>query len=131
MSQKLTRVHIEELTLSRNHVLITPNFEEVYKNVKSTLMFQCLTCQSTFECTVHSYKNAKKTGCPECKKLKTSQTHQGKQVSKETRALIGEKARQRPGSLKDKFGGARKIIHVLKEVMDVIKKHAVLWILTG
>lgn len=36
--------------------------------------------------------------------MKTSQTHQGKQVSNETRALIGEKARQRPGSLKNKFG---------------------------
>lgn len=72
MSKKLTKADIESLALARNHVLITPNFEEVYKNVKSTLAFKCLTCQSTFECTVHSYKNAKKTGCPECKKVKAS-----------------------------------------------------------
>lgn len=104
MSQKLTKAHIEDLAFNRNHVLITPNFEEVYKSVKSTLTFKCLTCQSTFECTVHSYKNAKKTGCPECKKVKTSQIHRGKILSNETRALIGEKASQRPGSLKKKFG---------------------------
>ncbi len=104
MSKRLTKTEIENLALTRNHVLITPNFEEVYKSVKSTLTFQCLTCQSTFECTVHSYKNAKKTGCPECKKVKVSETHKGKILSKETRSLIGEKASQRTGSLTNKFG---------------------------
>jgi hypothetical protein len=99
MSQKLTKAHIEDLASNRNHVLITSNFEEVYKSVKSILTFKCLTCQSTFQCTVHSYKNAKKTGCSECKKVKTSQTHKGKILSNETRALIGKKASQRPGEL--------------------------------
>lgn len=42
MSQKFTRVHIEELALSRNHVLITPNFEEVYKNERS-LVHSCFS----------------------------------------------------------------------------------------
>lgn len=104
MSQKLTKAHIEILTSNRNHVLITPNFEEVYKSVKSILTFKCLTCHSTFDCSVHSYKNAKKTGCPECKKIKTSETHKGKIISHETRALIGEKTSQRVGSLKNRFG---------------------------
>lgn len=49
-------------------------------------------------------KPQKKTGCPECKKIKTSQTHKGKILSNKTRALIGEKASQRTGSLKNKFG---------------------------
>nr|AWX53464.1 hypothetical protein [Scotinosphaera sp. NIES-154] len=104
MSNKLTKTQIENLAFSRNHLLITPNFTEVYKNVKSVLTFECLTCHSTFECSVHSYKNARKTGCPECKKIKTSQTHKGKILSNETRALIGEKASQRTGSLKNRFG---------------------------
>nr|UCS09770.1 hypothetical protein [Oedocladium carolinianum]UCS09805.1 putative HNH homing endonuclease [Oedocladium carolinianum] len=104
ISKKLTKIDIENLALARNHLLITSNFEEVYKSVKSALTFQCLTCQSTFECTVHSYKNAKKTGCPKCKKVKISETHKGKMVSKKTRTLISEKASRRPGSLKNKFG---------------------------
>ena len=63
------------------------------------MKFKCLTCHANFETTVHSYKNAKKTGCPTCKQLITSKTHSGKIISKETRLLIGQKASQRPGSL--------------------------------
>lgn len=53
---------------------------------------------------MHKYKNAPKTGCPECKKRITSQTHQGKVTSEETKRKIGAKASQRPGSLKGKTG---------------------------
>ncbi len=60
----------------------------------------------TFETSARSYKNAKKTGCPCCKKITASKTHKGKVVSEETRALIGEKASKRPGSLTGKFGPA-------------------------
>nr|ALO21125.1 putative LAGLIDADG homing endonuclease [Carteria crucifera] len=106
MSKKLSKNEIEQIAKDRNHVLITPNFEQVYQNVQSRLEFKCLTCGATFEASVHSYKNAKKTGCPGCKKVKASETHTGKTVSEKTRALISEKASQRPGSLTNKFGEA-------------------------
>lgn len=63
------------------------------------MKFKCLTCNTDFNTTVKSYKNAKKTGCPNCKKLIASKTHTNKIVSEKTRALIGQKAHQRPGSL--------------------------------
>lgn len=45
-----------------------------------------------------------KTGCPECKKQVSSKTHKGKITSEETKRKIGEKASQRPGSLKGRTG---------------------------
>lgn len=104
MSKRLTKLEIEELALTPNHVLIAPNFETNYKSVKSTLTFKCLTCQLFFTCTVHSYKNAKKTGCSECKKTSISRAQKGKVVTQKTRSLIAKKATLRPGSLKNKLG---------------------------
>lgn len=104
MSKKLTKTSIENLAFERNHILITPDFEKAYKNIKSFLLFKCLTCQTKFECSAHSYKNAKKTGCPGCKKKNLSKIQKGKTLTKETRALIGQKASKRSGSLKNKFG---------------------------
>ena len=99
MSQKLTEEKLMSFAKERNHTLICMDFEKTYKNVHSKLTFKCLTCGTEFESSVHSYKNAKKTGCPGCKKITTSKIHKGKVLSQETRALIGEKASQRPGSL--------------------------------
>jgi hypothetical protein len=99
MSKKLTKEQLIELAKTRNHILISTDFEKQYKGVHSKLTFRCLTCSTEWETKVHSYKNAKKTGCPGCKKITTSHTHKGKTVSDKTRALIGKKASARPGSL--------------------------------
>lgn len=105
MSKKLTRIDIEQLASERNHILLNAeNFDATYKNVNSEINMYCNTCGLNFNSTVHRYKNSKKTGCPNCKKIKTSLTHKDKQVSEETRKLIGEKASKRPGSLTKKFG---------------------------
>jgi DNA-directed RNA polymerase subunit RPC12/RpoP len=99
MSNRLTEEDIRSLAAGRNHELICKDFSKEYQNIQSTLIFRCFTCGEEFSSSVHSYKNARKTGCPTCKKLTTSKTHTGKVVSEKTRALIGEKASQRAGSL--------------------------------
>lgn len=104
MSKKITKKQIMLLASERNHELLEIDFEEKYKDINSRVEFKCLTCKTTFETSVRSYKNAKKTGCPNCKKIMTSKTHKGKVIREETRALIGEKASQRAGSLKGQFG---------------------------
>lgn len=97
MTKKLTKFDIEQIANMRNHTVIS--FEN-YQNVHSTINIHCNTCGMDFYTTVHSYKNAKKTGCPECKKKVSSKTHKGKITSEETKTKIGEKVSQRPGSLK-------------------------------
>jgi hypothetical protein len=104
MSKKLTKTSIANLAFKRNHILVTSNFEKTYENIKSLLLFKCRICQTEFRCTVHSYKNAKKTGCPGCKKRTLSKLHKGKILTEKTRTLIGQKASKRSGSLKNKFG---------------------------
>jgi len=106
MTRRLTREEIENLALERNHELLCENFEQEYKNVHSPMRFRCLTCDTEFVTTVHSYKNAKRTGCPTCKKEAISKAQTGKIVSEETRKLIGEKASERPGSLLNVKGAA-------------------------
>lgn len=101
MSRKLTKEDIEKIAIQRNHSVVS--FEN-YENVHSKIQIHCHTCLTTWETTVHRYKNAKKTGCPTCKKRKTSKTHKGKVTSDETKRKIGEKASQRPGSLTGKTG---------------------------
>jgi hypothetical protein len=103
MSNKLGKADYEQLAASRGHRLIS---FDGYKNVHSTLSFECLTCGTCWEATGHSYKNAKKSGCPGCKKITTSKNNSGKIVSAETRAKIGVKASQRPGSLTGVTGSA-------------------------
>lgn len=70
----------------------------------SLISVHCHICNKDFETTVQSYKNAKKTGCPHCKKEVCSKTHKNKIVSEQTRCKIGLKASKRPGSLKGCFG---------------------------
>jgi hypothetical protein len=101
MTRKLTKEDIEEIATTRNHSV--KSFEN-YENVHSKIQIHCNTCSTTWETTVHKYKNAKKTGCPECKKRTTSETHKGKVTSAETKRKIGEKASQRPGSLTGQTG---------------------------
>jgi hypothetical protein len=101
MSRKLTKEDLQKLANTRNHTVIV--FEN-YQSVKSDVTIHSNTCNTIFTTSVHSYKNAKKTGCPECKKRITSETHRGKVTSEETKQKIGEKAQQRPGSLTGKTG---------------------------
>jgi hypothetical protein len=96
MSKKLTLVDFKKIALQRNHCVISMNN---YKNIHSKIILFCYTCESIFETTAHSYKNAKQTGCPECKKLVTSIIHKNKITTLETRKLISLKASQRVGSL--------------------------------
>lgn len=103
MSRKLTREHIEKIAITRNHRIVS--FEN-YENVHSEIEIHCNTCLTTWITTVHKYKNAKKTGCAQCKRVITSQTHKGKVTSPETKRKIGAKASQRPGSLTGKVGAA-------------------------
>jgi len=105
MSKKITVNEMINLTTERNHILIDPEkFSKNYKNVKSKITINCQICKYIFETTVHSYKNAKKTGCPSCKKTVASITHRNKEVSLSTRQLIGYKATLRQGSLTGKYG---------------------------
>lgn len=101
MSRKLTREDLERFAETRNHTVIS--FEN-YQNVHSKITIYCKTCGATWETTVHKYKNAPKTGCPECKKIIASETHKGKVTSEQTKRKIGAKASQRPGSLTGKTG---------------------------
>lgn len=101
MNRKLTREDLQKIADTRNHIIIS--FEN-YENVHSEIKIRCETCQATWQTTVHSYKNARQTGCPECKKLVSSKTHKGKVTSEETKRKIGVKASQRPGSLTNKTG---------------------------
>jgi hypothetical protein len=101
MTKRLTKFDIEKIANERNHTIAS--FGDS-KNVHSTIQIQCNTCGADFSTTVHSYKNAKKTGCPECKKQGSSKTHKGKITSDETKRKIGEKASQREGSLKGRTG---------------------------
>lgn len=105
MTQKITKEEVIKLANSRNHELLNQDtFEQDYKNVKSKLAFKCNTCGERFSTSLHSYKNAKKTGCPHCKNLITQKTHKGKFVSPETRTKISEQAKGRPGSLTEVTG---------------------------
>lgn len=97
----MTKEDLQKIATTRNHTVIS--FDN-YENVHSVFGVRCNTCTHTWETTVHSYKNAKKTGCPDCKKKITSETHKEKVTSDETKRKIGEKASQRPGSLTGKKG---------------------------
>lgn len=106
MTKKFTKEDLEKEAQKRNHELV--DFGN-YQNVHSTVKLLCNTCDApnnTWETTVHSYLNSKKSGCPGCKKKVTSETHKGKVTSEETKRKIGEKASQRPGSLTGVTGEA-------------------------
>lgn len=96
MTQKRTQQDLRELAQKRNHTLISA---EGYTSVHSLIKIRCETCKNEWETKAHSYINAKKTGCPECKKVAISNVHQGKTVSPATRAKISAQAQGRPGSL--------------------------------
>lgn len=101
MNHKLTREDIEKIAITRNHSIVS--FEN-YENVHSKIQIHCNTCSTTWTTTAHNYKNAKKTGCPQCRKITASETHKGKVTSAETKRKIGAKASQRTGSLTGKTG---------------------------
>jgi hypothetical protein len=101
MTLKLTKNQIQKLALSRKHYLVNMSN---YKNVKSLITIYCTTCQRIFQTTVHSYKNAKKTGCLNCKKIIISQIHKNKMVSLKTKQKISAANKKKPGSLKGRFG---------------------------
>jgi hypothetical protein len=88
MSKPLTREHFENLAAERNQTV--EDFSS-YKGIHSNITFYCHECYTTFTTSGHSYKNAKKTGCPGCKKVTTSKNRKGKPTSDYTKALIGKK----------------------------------------
>lgn len=107
MSKRITKEEVMILAESRNQLLLNSGqFDTIYKSVHTKLDFQCKTCNTAYKTSLHSFKNAKKTGCPQCKKGAASETHTGKVVSEETRQKIGAKASERPGSLTGKKGEA-------------------------
>jgi len=101
MSKRLTIDDLKSIAENRNHTIVSM---EGYTGVKSKVQFFCNTCNNHFNTSAASYKNAKKTGCPFCKKLVISQLHTDKEVTIETRNRLSEKAKGRKGSLKGKFG---------------------------
>ena len=101
MSKKLTIDDIKIIAENRNHTIVSM---EGYTDIKSKVQFFCNTCNNHFDTSVASYKNAKKTGCPHCRKITISKTQKGKDVSDETRKLLSLKAQGRKGSLKGRFG---------------------------
>jgi DNA-directed RNA polymerase subunit RPC12/RpoP len=71
MSKKTSKEDIMKLAAERNQELLNSDkFDEIYQNVDTKMDFLCKTCGKTFSTTIRSYKNAKKTGCPECKTQK-------------------------------------------------------------
>jgi hypothetical protein len=105
MSVKIKKETIVALAQSRNHEFLDcEQFDTIYKDVNTKLRFQCNTCNSQFITTLRSYKNAKKTGCPECKRLTTQKTHKGKVLSETTKSKIGALNSKRPGSLTGRMG---------------------------
>lgn len=101
MTQKIPFSKIVELTTSRNHEIL--NMEN-YQNVHSKIFFFCKNCKTKFETPLHSYKKAKKTGCPQCKKQLISAVQKNKKVSLETRFKIGKANIGKRGSLKGRTG---------------------------
>jgi len=99
--RRITKQQLALDVTDRGHILL--HFPSHYKSVKDKVRFKCLTCNEEWETSVHSYRTSK-SGCPSCKKETASLTHKGKNVSEETRLLIGKKASARPGSLRGVTG---------------------------
>ena len=68
MAKKLTIQHFQQLCESRNHVLVNVSNQETPNKGKMTV--HCNTCNTNFTTSAHSYKNARQTGCPQCKSNK-------------------------------------------------------------
>jgi RNA polymerase subunit RPABC4/transcription elongation factor Spt4 len=85
MSHKKTKDFYIELAQSRNHNIIV--FQNNETPASGTLTIQCNTCGIEFTTTAKSYVNARKTGCPNCKRIATSKQWKGK-----TRSLTPEQA---------------------------------------
>jgi len=101
MSRKCTKELIEILAQSRNHKLLKM---ENYTNIKDKICLYCYTCKNEFKTSVHSYKNAKKTGCKYCKKLCISNYNKNKIITLKTRQKISKANKNKPGTLNGKFG---------------------------
>lgn len=96
MSKRLRKEDIAVKAADRQHLLL--HFPDDYRGVTDKIKLRCLLCKVDWETTLCSYLNSK-NGCRSCKNKIISFTHKNKNVSQETRHLIGEKASKRPGSL--------------------------------
>lgn len=85
MSNKKTTHFYNELAHSRDHTIIS--FQNSQTPSSGTLTIQCNTCGKPFTTTAKSYTNARKTGCPNCKRISTSTQWKGK-----TRTLTPKQA---------------------------------------
>lgn len=101
MNRKCTKEEIEILAKNRNHKLLKM---ENYTNIKSQIYLYCYTCQNEFNTSVHSYKNAKKTGCKHCKKVCISNYNKNKILTLKTKHKISKANKNKPGTLNGKFG---------------------------
>lgn len=91
---------ITTLASSRNHrVLSLPSD---YQNARSRLTFLCNVCKETWVTSWASYKGAKVSGCPNCKRIRISSVQRGKHVSSQTRELISKANLGKPGTLNNR-----------------------------
>lgn len=85
MTKKITKEDLQTIAVQRNHSVVS--FEN-YENVHSPVTLQCHTCSLEFTTTVHSYKNAKKTGFQDVKRRLLQKPIKGKSpVKKRTKKL--------------------------------------------
>lgn len=83
MSRKTSIQDLEQLAATRNHTLLAVSNEET--PAQGNIELLCKTCGETFGTSTKSYKNARKTGCPNCKAIKArAQVQPAKKASTQT-----------------------------------------------
>lgn len=95
---KKTFEYFANLATNRNHTLNSVSNKDTPS--KGNLEITCKTCGVTFTTSAHSYENAKKSGCSNCKAIKTSDDWKGK-----PRVITPEQAEknQRKNDAKNKY----------------------------
>jgi hypothetical protein len=86
MTKKTTYEDFQNMAKLRNHKLISISNAEIPS--KGRLILYCQTCNTEFETSAASYKNARKTGCPSCKAIKARQQKSRPQVCKKNQSFL-------------------------------------------
>lgn len=76
MATKKTIQFYADIAQARNHELISLSNTQTPSQGSITIF--CKTCKTNFTTSAHSYQNARKTGCPQCKAKTTSENWKGK-----------------------------------------------------
>jgi RNA polymerase subunit RPABC4/transcription elongation factor Spt4 len=114
-----------DLCRERNHTLLN-KYVEVGTEGKKTYKIKilCNTCEKEFDTSCHSYKNARKTGCPNCKKESLSKHWTGKVRTASPEQIKQKKAIQssKQKSLEEK---AKKYEHIKNknDLIEFLKQH--------